>query len=231
MTSPGSFPGGILRYLRALPLDYAFVWRSHLRSLLGNASVPKRYLEGDRAPILLLPGVYESWRYLRWFGDYLNERGHPVVVVPGMAHNRKPIAETALLAQAILDGHDLRGVVILGHSKGGIIGKTMMLDTDSSGRIDRMVTVNSPFSGSRWASFIPDPSIRVFRTNDAGLLRLAEQLEVNARITSLGSRADLHVPEGTILPGARNVTLPLDGHFRPLGHPAGRALILAAIDV
>jgi pimeloyl-ACP methyl ester carboxylesterase len=222
-------PGGILHYLRVLPFDYAFVWRSHLRTLIGDASVPKRYREGDRAPILLLPGVYESWRYLRWFGDRLNEAGHPVVVVPGMAHNRKPIAATAVLAQAILDAHDLRGVVILGHSKGGIIGKTMMLDTDTDGRIDRMVTVNSPFSGSRWARFAPNPSIRAFRTTDAHLLRLAEQLEVNGRITSLGSRADLHVPEGSHLQGARNVTLPVDGHFRPLGHPAGRAAILAAL--
>ncbi|BDZ50075.1 hypothetical protein GCM10025867_23160 [Frondihabitans sucicola] len=102
-------PGGVAHYLRVLPFDYAFVWRAHLRSLLGNASVPKRYREGDRAPILLLPGVYESWRYLRWFGDRLNELGHPVVVVPGLAHNRKPIAATAVVAQAILDAHDLRG--------------------------------------------------------------------------------------------------------------------------
>lgn len=222
-------PGGILRYLRVLPFDYAFVWRTHLRSLFGDASVPRRYRQGDRAPILLLPGVYESWRHLRWFGDVLNDRGHPIVVVPGLAHNRKPIASTAVLAQTILDAHDLRGVVILGHSKGGIVGKTMMLDTDVDGRIDRMVTVNSPFSGSRWARFAPNPGIRVFRTTDAHLLRLAEQREVNSRITSLFSRADLHVPEGSRLAGARNVTLPIDGHFRPLGHPAGRALILAAL--
>ncbi|BDZ50076.1 hypothetical protein GCM10025867_23170 [Frondihabitans sucicola] len=119
--------------------------------------------------------------------------------------------------------------MILGHSKGGIIGKTMMLDTDTGGRIDRMVTVNSPFSGSRWARFAPNPSIRVFRTTDRHLLRLADRLDVNSRITSLGARADLHVPEGSHLPGARNVTLPVDGHFRPLGHPASRAAILAAL--
>lgn len=219
----------ILTYLRILPFDYAFVWRSHLRTLVGDPSVPKRYRDGDRAPILLLPGVYESWRYLRWFGDRLNERGHPVVVVPGMAHNRRPIAATALRAQAILDAHDLRGVVILGHSKGGIIGKTMMLDTDAAGRIDRMVTLNSPFSGSRWARFAPTPSVRVFRTTDAHLLRLTEQPGVNGRITSVASRIDPHVPEGSRLAGARNVSLPLDGHFRPLGHPAGRAAILAAL--
>jgi len=216
--------------LRSLPFDYAFVWRSHLRSVAGDASVPKSYRNGDLAPILLLPGVYESWRHLRWFGDRLNERGHPVVVVPGMAHNRRPIAQTARRAQAILDSHDLRGVVILGHSKGGIVGKTMMLDTDDGGRIDRMVTVNSPFSGSRWARYALTPSIRVFRPADPLLGRLGLQRDVNARITSVFSGVDLHVPEGSFLPGARNIELRVDGHFRPLGDPGARRVILAAVE-
>ncbi|GAA4669582.1 esterase/lipase family protein [Frondihabitans cladoniiphilus] len=221
--------GGVRHHLRVLAFDYGFVWRVHLRSFVGQ-SVPRRYREGDRAPILLLPGVYESWRYLRWFADRLNEAGHPVVVVPGMAHNRRPIAATAEAAQRVLDAFDLHGVIVLGHSKGGIIGKTMMLDTDGAGRIDRLVAVNSPFSGSRWARFAPNPGFRVFSPRDPALLRLASELEVNARITSVAAGFDAHVPEGSFLPGAKNVSLPLDGHFRPLGHPAGRAAILAAVE-
>ena len=221
--------GGILHYLRFLPRDYEFVTRSHLRSLLTDASVPKRYREGHLAPILLLPGVYESWRLLRWFADALNDAGHPVVVVPGLAHNRRPIADTALTAQAILDAHDLRGVVILAHSKGGIIGKTMMLDTDRGGRIDRMVAVNSPFSGSRMARFVPTSGFRPFLPSDPALARLSGLVDVNARITSVYADFDGHVPEGSHLPGARNVRVPIDGHFQLLGHAAGRAAVLAAL--
>lgn len=219
----------VVRYARTLALDYLFVWRVHLRSLLGTAAVPQRYREGALAPVLLLPGLYETWRSLRWFADRLNEQGHPIVIVPGLAHNRRPIAATALTAQRILDAHDLRGVVLLAHSKGGIVGKTMMLDTDASGRIDRMVAVNSPFSGSRWARLVPNPGLRIFAPTDAHLLRLLEHGEVNERITSVASAFDAHIPEGGHLPGATNVRVPLDGHFRPLGHPVGRAFILAAL--
>ena len=220
--------GGLRHYLRMLPFDYEYATRVHLRSVLGG-SVPARYRQGTEAPVLLLPGVYESWHMLRWFGDELNRRGHPVVVVPGMAHNRRPIAETAVTAQRILDAHDLRDVVILAHSKGGIIGKTMMLDTDLDGRIDRMVAVNSPFSGSSMARWVPTPGFRAFRPTDAHLTRLSGLADVNARITSVMADFDGHVPEGSRLPGARNVRVPLDGHFRLLGHPAGRAIILAAV--
>lgn len=221
--------GSVLHYLEFLPADYAYAVRTHSRSLFGNASVPARYREGGLAPVLLLPGVYESWRTLRWFADRLNEQGHPVVIVPGMAHNVRPIAETAELAQRVLDANDLRGVVVLAHSKGGLVGKSMMLDTDASARIERMVAVNSPFSGSRMARFAPGKTLRAFRTDDAGLVRLSGLVDVNARITSVFARFDGHVPDGSRLEGARNVSVPIDGHFRILGHPAGRAAILAAL--
>ncbi len=224
--------GGVLHYARFLPFDYSYALRVHARTMLGG-SVPAAYRLGDRAPILLLPGVYETWRTLRWFGDTMNAEGHPIVVVPGLAHNRRPIVETARFAQAVLDANDLTGVVILAHSKGGIVGKTMMLETDGAGgagrRIERMVAVNSPFSGSRMARFVPTRGFRAFRPDDPHLAKLGAVVDVNARITSVYADFDGHVPDGSELPGATNVRVPVEGHFRPLGHPVGRAAILEAL--
>jgi hypothetical protein len=215
-----------------LPFDYQYALRVHARSL-GGASVPAGYRRGDDFPVLLLPGVYETWATLRWFADALNAEGHPIVVVPGMRHNRRPIAETAELAQRVLDRNDLRDVVVLAHSKGGLVGKTMMLDTDVDAvvgpRISRMVAVNSPFQGSRMARYVPTRAFRAFLPDDAHLTRLGSLVDVNARITSVHSDFDGHVPDGSHLEGATNVQVPLDGHFRPLGHPVGRAMILAAL--
>jgi hypothetical protein len=215
-----------------LPFDYQYAVRVHARALRG-ASVPLRYRQGDGFPILLLPGVYETWTTLRWLADAMNAEGHPIVVAPGMKHNRRPIAETAVLAQRVLDDNDLRDVVILAHSKGGLVGKTMMLDTDvdsvAGPRIARMVAVNSPFQGSRMARYVPTRAFKAFLPGDAHLTRLGSMVDVNAWITSVHSDFDGHVPDGSHLEGAPNVQVPLDGHFRPLGHPVGRALILAAL--
>jgi pimeloyl-ACP methyl ester carboxylesterase len=226
---PGRRRVGLARFVRCLVLDYVFVWRVHLDPP-SRRSVPRAYREGDRAPVLLLPGVYETWRFLRPLGDRLNALGHPVVVVPGMRHNRRPITATAELAQAVLDANDLRDVIVLGHSKGGLIGKTMMVSTDVDGRIARLVTVNSPFSGTRWSRVLPNPALRAFSPRDADLRLLAEQLEANARVTSMASRFDAHVTEGSVLPGAVNRTFPVDGHFRPLGHPRSMAMVIAEIE-
>lgn len=220
---------GLRRFAATVVTDYAFVWRVHLVPRSGRV-VPARWRHGDRAPVLLLPGVYETWRHLRLVGERLSDLGHPVVVVPGMRHNRQPIPETAEAAQRILDAHDLRGVVVVAHSKGGLVGKSMMVGTDVGGRIDRMVAVNSPFSGTRWSRVLPNPALRAFSPSDAALLQLAEQLEANERVTSMASRFDAHVTEGSVLPGAVNVTFPVDGHFRPLGNPECVDMIVAAVE-
>jgi len=220
---------GLWRFVRTLVLDYRFVWWVHLVTRSGRV-VPRRYRDGDREPVLLLPGVYETWRFLRPAADRLNDLGHPVVVVPGLGHNRRPIAATAEVAQRILDAHDLRDVVVLAHSKGGLVGKTMMVSTDREGRIARMVAVNSPFSGTRWSTVLPNKALRVFSPRDAELLRLAEQLEANRTITSMASRFDAHVTEGSVLPGAVNLEFPVDGHFRPLGHARCVAMIVREVE-
>ncbi len=220
---------GLVRFAATVVTDYAFVWRVHLVPRSGRV-VPARWRHGDRAPVLLLPGVYETWRHLRVIGERLSDLGHPVVVVPGMRHNRQPIPATAEAAQRILDAHDLRGVVVVAHSKGGLVGKSMMVGTDVGRRIDRMVAINSPFSGTRWSRVLPNPALRAFSPSDAALLQLAEQREANGRVTSMASRFDAHVTEGSVLPGAVNVTFPVDGHFRPLGNPECVDMVVAAVE-
>ena len=49
----------------------------------------------DLAEIILLPGVYEHWTFLRPLGNALNAAGHRVSVVHGLGMNRRGIAETS----------------------------------------------------------------------------------------------------------------------------------------
>lgn len=175
-----------------------------------------RYPGGDRAPVLLLPGVYETWQFLRPIADALHALGHPIHTLPDFGYNRGDIVLSAARAQRYLEVHDLRGVIIIAHSKGGIIGKRMMVVDDASHRIARLVAVCSPFGGSSLARFAPTSTLRAFHPRNELLLALAQELEVNARIVSLYSRIDPLIPGGSRLEGALNVELPVVGHFRPL---------------
>jgi triacylglycerol lipase len=205
--------------------DYAFAAGLAVRSTLGVRD-DSRYLDGPLAPVLLLPGVYETWTFLRPLAERLHRQGHPVHVVRALGRNTRSVPVAARRAQRYLDEHDLRGVVLVAHSKGGLIGKHMMLLDDRSGRIDRLVAIATPFGGSRYAHWMLDPSLRAFRPTEKTIAMLAASAAVNARITSIYGTVDTHIPEGCALPGATNIELPVEGHFRVLADER----VLAAVD-
>jgi triacylglycerol lipase len=177
-------------------------------------------------PVVLLPGVYESWHFLLPIATLLHEHGVRVHVLPDLRNNRRPVPYAAEVLGRYLVAHDLRDVVLVAHSKGGLIGKLAMLRQDPDGRIDSMIAVNTPFSGSAYARWFLAPSVRAFVPNDATILALAGELDVNARITSVHTGWDPHIPAGSALEGAHDVVLSTPGHFRPLADPDLHALLL-----
>lgn len=194
-----------------------------------DGGVPQGYPVGDRQPVLLLPGVYETWQFLRPIGDRLNALGHPVHVVPELGHNRWPIVQTAEVVARLVLERDLRRVIIVGHSKGGLIGKQLMVTDAVADRIERMVAINTPFSGSSLARFAPGATLRAFAPSDPVLGSLARNSEANSRIVSIFSRYDPDIPEGSRLDGAANIELPLSGHFRPLDRSALLNAVVGAV--
>ncbi|WP_349897075.1 esterase/lipase family protein [Parafrigoribacterium soli] len=218
----------VARWSWVWTLDHVYAAGVQLH-YLADAAIPERYATGEAPPVLLLPGVYENWQFLKPIGDLLNRLGHPVHVVQELGYNRKPIADSAELATRILVERDLRHTVIVGHSKGGIIGKQLMVTDAVADRIDSMVAINSPFSGSRLARYAPAAPLRAFLPTNETIATLAANLEANSRITSIFSSFDPVIPEGSRLEGARNIELQLSGHFRPLNDPRLLAAVREAV--
>ncbi|WP_345750250.1 esterase/lipase family protein [Microbacterium rhizophilus] len=195
---------------------YAVVWQARA---FANRTDPAGFEDGVLAPILIIPGVYESWKFLQPLAVALHDRGHPVHVVAPLRHNRRPVATGAALVADHLIHHDLRDVVVVAHSKGGLIGKHVMAIGSAGERIRGMVAVAAPFGGSRYAQLMVIPTLRVLSPRDATIVGLARETAVNARIVSLYGRFDPHIPGGSALAGAHNVVLETGGHFRILAHP------------
>jgi hypothetical protein len=199
-------------------LDYLFAVNGQVRGLLDRTD-PARYRSGAKDPVLLIPGIWETWHFLRPLAEHLHAAGHPVHVVAALGWNGTTVESSARLVRDHLIAEDLRDVIVVAHSKGGLIGKYLMLFEDPEGRVRRMVAVATPFSGSLYALHAPLPSLRAFSPKDATTVRLGANLEANARITSIFGVFDPHIPGGSELPGARNIRLPTAGHFRILADP------------
>ena len=211
---------GLLRSTGVVVLDYLYAGRHQLRAAL-DRSTPDTLVAGagHRAPVVILPGILETWRFLRPLAEHIHAAGHPVHVVAALGRNRISVPEAAALVNRHLEEHDLTDVVIVAHSKGGLVAKYLMGMPDSGPRIRTAVTVATPYAGSSLARFIPVPSIRALAPNTPGLLRLALSRAVNAQIVSVWGWFDPHVPGGSRLEGARNIELDVGGHFRILARP------------
>jgi pimeloyl-ACP methyl ester carboxylesterase len=198
--------------------DYLYAAVAQVRGM-GRRDRAEELADGDGVPILLLPGIYETWRFLEPLARALHDRGHPVHVVTELGGNRRPIAESAARVARLLVARDLDDVVVVAHSKGGLIGKHLMAFDPAGDRVRAMVAVATPFGGSRYSRLMPTPSLRAFRSGDATMRALAAAATVNTRITSVYGAFDPHIPEGSELAGATNVRLATGGHFRVLADP------------
>ena len=201
---------------------YAAAWQ--VRSL--GPTTAANYRSGTRQPVVALPGVYETWQFMRPLMDALHERGHPIYVVTQLGHNLRTVPESARVTMDVIEREGLHDVLVLAHSKGGLIGKYAMAHLDPDGRIDRMVAIATPFGGSSYARFAPVRHLRAFRATDPVLAALIREVDANRRITSIYGVFDTMIPSGSELPGARNVRLPVGGHFHILGDPRAREVVL-----
>jgi len=206
--------------------DYAYAGYWQARAFVSRTD-PVSFRTGSKAPIVIVPGIWEPWKFMQPLIEVLHDRGHPVHIIDTLAWNQRPVIESAELVARYLDDHDLHDVVIVAHSKGGLIGKYAMSLGTGAARISAMLAVAAPFGGSLYARFLLLPSLRIFSPRDATILALAHEIAVNERIVSVYGQFDPHIPGGSFLTAAKNVELDTGGHFRILAHP--RVIAEAAV--
>ena len=67
--------------------DYVYAAGRQLRSAASRVS-PQEFLGGTGRPVVVIPGIYEDWRFMLPLIRELNDAGHPVHVVTVLQRNR-----------------------------------------------------------------------------------------------------------------------------------------------
>ena len=224
----------LLRKARVWATDYIDAGLVHTRSVL-TWSVPAAFGTGEpgKPTIVLIPGVYERWSFLRPIAERLNAAGYPISVVHGLGYNRRPVVETSERLARALERVNANpaGRLIVAHSKGGLVGKHLLVTRRDDLQLRGLVAVCTPFGGSRYARFVFGRTLRAFIPTDETIVSLGNQSGVNSHIVSIFGSFDPHVPDGSVLAGATNVLLPVDGHFRILRQPETLDAVSDAIDL
>lgn len=219
-----------LHHARAWVADY---WYCAHQLARGAVSAVRREdprswaeVEGEpRLPVVVLPGIYETWRMMRPVAEALRAAGHPVHVVPAVGFNLRPIA--AVARDVVAHTADLESFALVAHSKGGLVGKAVLLAPDVEDRATVLITIATPFAGSSWAVWAPPlTGIRSLAPWASGVRALTREARADARVVSLVPSWDPHIPDDAHLPGGTNIRLVETGHFAPLGSATVHRTIL-----
>ncbi len=196
--------------------DYSHAIHAHAHSVI-TKKPPKHYLghivEGKK-PIILIPGYLEKWNFLRALADPLSLKGHPVYILRNLGYNARDIHFSARVVRELIDEKKLKDVILIAHSKGGLIGKHLLAFDNNDGTVKKLIAVATPWAGSQAAKFIPHKSSKELHPHNEAIRALKQKVEVNHKIVSIYGIFDNHVwPTASChLDGAKNVEVNTHGH-------------------
>jgi pimeloyl-ACP methyl ester carboxylesterase len=147
----------------------------------------------------------------------LEDRGHVVATL-----NLEPLFGdiddyAAQLSQRIEDVCSITGasrVALVGHSMGGLVCQAYLRQA-SGRRVTKLITLGTPFGGSRLARFGPGRNARQMRPDNPWLVALEHTpVALGVEITTIASLHDAFVsPQAARLEGAHSHTLAGLGHL------------------
>ena len=205
--------------------SYTFIYRKTPDHYLGH-------IVENKKPVILIPGVFEKWHFLKFIADPLSLAGHPVYVLEHMGYNTKEIRHNAKLVREFIDDKKLKDVIIIAHSKGGLIGKFILAFYNKDEIIKKVIAIASPFGGSHITKFVPHKAIKELSPQSEIIKELSFKKEVNHKIVSIYGVFDNHVwpEESCKLEGADNIQVEAYGHHKILFDKKIRAIVISEVD-
>lgn len=210
--------------------DYLHAIRGQSNAILVRKP-PRHYLDHvtpERSPVVLIPGIFETWNVLRPLADTLSLEGHPIYVIEHLGYNTTSIARSAQLIRDLIDEKKLKDVVLLAHSKGGLVGKYVLAFFNQDNKVRRLIAIATPFEGTRIIKYLPQKSAKELGPDSEIVKLLLEEKEVNKKVVSIFALGDNHVwPVSSChLEGAENIEIKVNGHHKILFVPEVKKIVI-----
>ncbi len=204
--------------------SYAFIFRRPPKHYLG-------FVEENKLPIILIPGVFGTWHFLKDIADPLSLNGHPVYILENLGHNLKEIPAAARIVRSLIEKEDIRDCVIVAHSKGGLVGKYVLAFFNRDKRVKKVIAIATPFAGSHIVKLFPVGPLKELLPESEVIKKLECSTEINNDIISIFGIFDNHVwpLESCRLNGARNIQIKVRGHHKILFDEKAREAILSEV--
>ncbi|MBI2096838.1 MAG: hypothetical protein HYT40_01630 [Candidatus Sungbacteria bacterium] len=215
--------------------DYGYLFRGKLHPIWRHTP-PDHYLGyvlAHKNPVILIPGITSKWHFLKYIGDALSYQGHPVYVIKELGYMMGEVPKLARIVRDFIEERDLRNVVMVCHSKGGLVGKYILAFQNADARVKKVIAVATPFLGSHMVKLIPYQNYKELLPESELVRDLDTKQDVNRSITSIYGFWDNHIWPTTHahLEGAKNIQVPVYGHHKILFDQRVKDIVLTEVDV
>jgi triacylglycerol lipase len=181
---------------------------------------PRIYIKNSnsgKCPIIILPGYLVKWGFMKKIADEISSLGHPVYVIKELGNNIKDVAISAKIVSDFISKNKLKDVVIIGRSKGGLIGKYNLVHFNKENNVKGLIAIATPFHGSKLANFYKFIKSNEFSPDHPTIRELTMHPGVNKKIITINPSSDNIVlsEKSTELDGAlENIEVKVAGHHR-----------------
>ncbi len=216
-------------------IDSLYLFNGRVKMFF-HRNPPKHYLGyvvKGKNPVILLPGITNKWGFIKNLGDKISLVGHPVYIVPKLGYNLHDIPKSAKIVAELIEEKNLKNVIIVGHSKGGVIGRYLMIYNNKGGGVKGVVAIASPFSGSRLLNLFPHKAFSELHEDSSLMKKLMTHKEVNGNIISIFPVFDNLIlsSQGSYLEGAENIEIKeTKGHHKIIFDKKVMELVLTSIE-
>lgn len=216
-------------------VDYTHLVKGHGLMFLYH-KVPAHYLGHvvkEKVPVIILPGIFGRWAFLKPLADHISLLGHPVYIVPKLGNNLHDIKRSSAMVRDMIEEQKIKKVIIVAHSKGGLIGKYLLAHDNKDNAVTGEIAVATPFSGSDLAKLVPHYSYKELAADSKMIQYLKTHTSVNKKIISIIPQYDNHVwhEDGSFLESAlENIYVKDRGHHKLLSSKPVWEVILKSLD-
>lgn len=158
-----------LTVLIGILLEQVLVLSCHARSI--NWEVNSDWKKGDKV-VVLIPGYGGNYIFFEKLGNYMNGKGYRIVT-PDVFDGYGTIDSQASKFADIISKSD-HEVVIIGHSRGALVGKIVMDNyPEANKKIEKLISISAPWQGSL-IGYLPFLNLNELRPDSVVIGKLNE---------------------------------------------------------
>lgn len=194
-----------------------FLFPAYLLSGILGYFIPLNSLSvgGNKGPLVFVHGWMTQNPIFFFFKKFMENKGFTVYMT-NFGWELGDIEQSAQMLKNYIESRNLKNIILVGASEGGIIALTYLQLFDGWQNIKKFVAIASPFKGAYLAVLAPFSKAAVQMKNETQFLKkiLGKGIPPLNKVVCISAKYDEIVsPSSSFLPGAQREVVNCFGHI------------------